>query len=233
MTHRYYHPDLPASGGRVQFSEAEFQHAAKVMRVQVGDEIELFDGRGRQAAAVIREVTRRSLDCVAAPPKAVDREPVRQLDLGIALPKPDRARELVERLTELGVKSVTPLITSRTQRPPSGSLLERLRRGSIEACKQSGRNMLLQINDSASAGDFFQSCDQQASCWVADQRGLSIADVIDTASQRVIGAVGPAGGWTTEELKQARDSGFQAVAFGNRILRVETASVFMAARLLE
>ena len=48
--------------------------------------------------------------------------------LGVALPKPDRCKEMIERLTELGVASVTPIVASRTQRPPSASLIGKLER---------------------------------------------------------------------------------------------------------
>ena len=233
MTRRYYHPELPANGGRIRLSEPESQHAVKVMRIQLGDVIELFDGKGQQAAGRISEINRRYCDCLAEGPEAIDREPGRQLHLGIALPKPDRARELIERLTELGVKSVTPLVTSRTQRPPSAGLLDRLRRGSIEACKQSGRNLLIQINAPMSAADFVASCEADVSRWMADQGGPAIASLMNTAGDQMVGAIGPEGGWTDEELALAKDSGFKLVSFGKRILRVETAATLMAARLLD
>jgi 16S rRNA (uracil1498-N3)-methyltransferase len=233
MTRRYYHPDLPAEGGCLQLSEPEFQHAVRVMRVQLGDQIELFDGKGHQASAIVNKITRRQLECSAESRQAVDREPNRLLRLGIALPKPDRARELIERLTELGVQSVTPLITSRTQRSPSASLLERLRRGSIEACKQSGRNRLICIDQPINAAAFFANSYTGATRWIADQSGPAIGDLIDLAGNDLVAAIGPEGGWTSEELACAGDSGFQLVGFGKRILRVETAATFLASRLLD
>jgi 16S rRNA (uracil1498-N3)-methyltransferase len=231
MTRRYYHPDLPPDGGRICLSEAEHQHAAKVMRVQVGDAIELFDGRGNQAAAVIAEITRQTCRCDAQPSQAIDREPSRELHLAIALPKPDRARELIERLTELGVTSVTPLKAERTQRAPTSALLNKLRRGCIEACKQSGRNVLLEVHEPLAAGEFFPAADPKIARWLAHPGGVSV----DSArrDRKMIAAIGPEGGWTEQEVSTAQACGFELVDCGARIYRIETAAAFVAARLLD
>ena len=231
MTRRYYHPDLPPDGGRVSLSEAEHQHAVKVMRVQVGDAIELFDGWGHQAAAVIAEISRQKCLCDAQPSQEVDREPSRELHLGIALPKPDRARELIERLTELGVKSVTPLRADRTQRAPTSGLLTKLRRGCIEACKQSGRNVLLEVHEPVAAFKFFPATDPTITRWLAHPGGSSVESA--QRDVRMIAAIGPEGGWTEREVSTAQACGFELVDCGARIYRIETAAAFVAARLLD
>ncbi len=145
MTRRYYVPELPSSGGLVELPKPEAQHAIRVMRVLVGDAVILFDGLGREAAAVIESVGRNECVCAVENVRSIDRELGRSLHLAIALPKPDRAREMIERLTEIGVTKVTPLVAQHTQRSPTESLVEKLRRGVIEACKQCGRNQLLEI----------------------------------------------------------------------------------------
>ena len=142
MTRRYFVPKLPAQGGPIDLPDAEAQHAVRVMRVQVGEELELFDGNGHQSRGVITQIKRNACQCEVSQVSFVSREPAVVVNLGIALPKPDRAKELIERLTELGVHRVTPLVAERSQRPPGDSLLEKLSRAVIEACKQSGRNIL-------------------------------------------------------------------------------------------
>jgi 16S rRNA (uracil1498-N3)-methyltransferase len=237
MTRRYFLPDLPESGGGVMLPDSEAQHAIRVMRVQVGDELELFDGKGHQCRATVTETGRNRCQCHADPVESVNREPTISVDLGIALPKPDRSRELIERLTELGVRCVTPLITTRTQRPPSDSLLEKLTRSVVEACKQCGRNHLMEIRSPALANEFFATADYGTKLIAhpssdAVSLGSVVTEAWDSQDNSFVVAVGPEGGWTEEEIQSARGHGFTPVGLGRRIYRIETAAVVIAAVLL-
>jgi 16S rRNA (uracil1498-N3)-methyltransferase len=229
MTRRYFVPDLPILGGLVSLPEAEAQHASRVMRVQVGDDLVLFDGRGNEATANFVQVGRKECHCQANAAQAINREPKREIHLAIALPKPDRSRELIERLTEMGVCSLTPLIAQRTQRPPTDSLLAKLRRGVIEACKQSGRNQLLDLKEPMRSEAFFQNGEQHTR-WIAHP---AMDDIIRDAapSGSFSVAIGPEGGWTDGEVQLAVSHGFRAVDLGERIYRIETAATAIAAVL--
>ncbi len=230
MTRRYYVPDLPTNGGLVTLPSSEAQHATRVMRVQAGDTIELFDGKGRQTMAVIVDAGRKACHCDAQPSEFVSREPQRVIHLGIGLPKPDRAREMIERLTELGVKTVTPLMTERTQRAPSDSLIEKLRRGVIEACKQSGRNETLDILETQKSNDFFAS-DHNGRRLIAHPSDIQFSLEEVENDQIVTAAIGPEGGWTENEHQTAMENGFQSIDLGKRIYRIETAATVIASLL--
>ncbi|MEM6363179.1 MAG: RsmE family RNA methyltransferase [Planctomycetota bacterium] len=161
MTRRYCLPDLTtqfqADPDQIQLPSAEAGHAIRVMRVQPGDEIELFNGQNHQASAIVTRVTRTECRCrvdPASPPAIINREPTRRLTLAIALPKPDRAREMVTRLTELGVHTVVPLICRHSQRPPSTTQLKKLHLSMVEACKQSGRNQWMCFAEPQSFTDY-------------------------------------------------------------------------------
>lgn len=231
MTRRYFVPELPDSGGRIALSAAEAQHAIRVMRIEVGQTVTLFDGAGRQSSAVVVEAGRSECHCDAEPAVLASREPARAIHLGVALPKPDRARELIERLTELGVKSVTPLVAERSQRPPSESLLSKLRRGVIEACKQCERNQLLQIRPTERSLDFF-AADQPGRLLIAHRsdEAASLGEI--DGSSEYVAAIGPQGGWTDDEYQAAIDRGFAPIDLGPRIYRVETAATVIAAVLV-
>lgn len=235
MTRRYYCSNLPSNGGNIVLVDAEAQHAIRVMRVKTGESITLFDGKGSEAEAVIDSITRRECFCSTQPTTQPDREPQVSLHLGVALPKPDRCRELVERLTEIGVKTLTPIVAARTQREPSASLLEKLRRTVIEACKQSGRNHLMEIEDTLTSSQFFADAAQQDQLrWIAHP--ADDADQVAAANRNdainCSAAVGPEGGWTEDEVGLAIQNGFQCLPLGNRIYRIETAAVVIAARIL-
>ena len=232
MTRRYYCPEL-RSASELTLSGSEAQHALRVMRIQVGDEIEVFDGLGNAADARVESIARSELVVKIGQIQSRDGECSVCLELAIALPKPDRARELVERLTELGVRRVTPILAQRTQRPPSGSLLGKLRRAVIESCKQCGRNQLMTIDEPVSLSQFLSELSGSATKWIAHPDGESIQSALEGSLQQVSALVGPEGGWTEEEVRIATDAGFKRIGLGKRIYRIETAAVVIAARLAD
>lgn len=234
MTRRYFVPELTMSGGVVRLDEDEARHAARVMRVQVGESITLFDGRGHECEAIVSSIDKRHCIVESAVPVAVDREPTRKVQLAIALPKPDRAKELIERLTEQGVQRVTPIVCQRTQRPPSESLLTKLRRCVIESSKQCGRNVLMMIDDPVAFGEAVDLSGGEWR-WLAHPDGESPkADgglAADSGSASVL--IGPEGGFTEEEVACAVDAGFRKVGLGKRIYRIETAAVVAVSWLID
>lgn len=241
MTRRYFVDDLPAGGGPVSLGKDEATHATRVMRIAVGDAVTLFDGAGYEAIGEVASIGRNACVVVIDEPREVDREAAGRIELAVAFPKPDRARELVERLTEMGVARLIPIVASRTQRPPSDSLLEKLRRAVVEACKQSGRNRLMLIDPPVSSQAFFSgSFDEattghrliahpiesvQSSAW--ETRLAGTPETNDS-----VAAIGPEGGWTDEEVQWAIQAGFVGIDLGPRIYRIETAAVVIAAKLL-
>ncbi|QDT10358.1 RsmE family RNA methyltransferase [Planctomycetes bacterium K23_9] len=239
MTRRYYLSDLPPVAALAVLPNSESQHAIKVMRIQVGETVELFDGRGTQADATVVSVTRKECSVRIEHSSSVDREPNRELTFAIALPKPDRCRELIERLTELGVQRVVPIVAVRTQRGPSENLIGKLRRAVIEACKQSGRNVLMEITEPMSLAEYVDqpdstpAIDSTPAKWIAHPDGpiLDFTQIVSIDSASLL--IGPEGGWTEEEINIALDAGFKKVGLGKRIYRIETAAVYLAARLVD
>ncbi|MDG2223829.1 MAG: RsmE family RNA methyltransferase [Rubripirellula sp.] len=230
MTRRYFASELPPAGGLVALSTEESQHAIRVMRLQLGDQVMLFDGNGAEAEAKVADLGRNRCELQVQTVQLISREPPCELELAIALPKPDRARELIERLTELGVKSVTPITAQRTQRPPSSSLLQKLRRGVIEACKQCQRNQLMEVHDPRPSLEFFAD-KPSGVCWIAHPVESRQPIIAGEALGQVTAAIGPEGGWTEEETAIAIDNGYQPIDLGKRIYRIETAATVIASIL--
>lgn len=136
--------------------EGEAHHAATVMRTRVGERIVLFDGRGHQAQAVVTAVSKREVRCECEGAEYVPRDNAIGMWMGVALPKGERAKELVERLTELGVDRLTPLGCERSPWDVSEGTFAKLTRVVIEACKQSGRNRLMRIDPPARCCDWLK-----------------------------------------------------------------------------
>lgn len=235
--------DRLESQGSLQLQEAESHHAARVLRMGVGEPCMLFDGNGHEAYGEIESVDKKSVRVTYHSRLFAPRDHDGKLHFGIAMPKGDRQRNVIEKLVELGVDRLTPLQTDRSVSKFDSAAIERLERYSIEACKQSHRNRLMQVDPSCTWEEWLtQVCSNKTeSLWVlhpahsdgrqddtvaVSSESFLAADVIH--SGRLVFAVGPEGGFTTSEIAQAVQNGFGVLDLGQRILRVETAVSFAA-----
>jgi 16S rRNA (uracil1498-N3)-methyltransferase len=235
MADRYY-VDTPIAGATAQLTGPEAHHVAHVMRAKPGAQVTLFDGSGAEFAATIERVGRAEIDLQVTAREEVDRELAVAITLGVALPKGDRQRWLVEKATELGVARIVPLVTERSNDRESPSALEKLRRAVIEASKQCGRNRLLEIKTPQPVLEFLRDDGLPKTRWLAHPGGTKLAEPPSEAGvqahpEAIALAVGPEGGFTPAELDAARTADWQLVDLGTRILRVETAALTLAAIL--
>ena len=208
---------------------SEARHLAAACRARAGDLVCLFNGDGREYPAEVVRVDRRSVELDVKGPESPERELGFPLQVAVPLPKGDRAQFLVEKLTELGVTSLVPLRTRRSVVHPGESKIEKLERWVIEASKQCGRNVLMRIEPLADWAEFCARADLPAQKLLADPSGAPFRrDPQGSAGSPVALAVGPEGGFTSEEVEMARAAGWQMVGLGTRILRVETAAILLA-----
>src|SRR5262245_52998256 len=113
MADRYF-VEQPIDGSTARLSGPEAHHLAHVMRAAPGDEVTLFDGSGAEFSARIDRVCRAEIELTILARSVIDREPRVQVTLAVALPKQDRARWLVEKAVELGVRRLVTLVTDRS-----------------------------------------------------------------------------------------------------------------------
>src|SRR5215210_2032346 len=144
MSERFFSPH-PITAGCMMLDGPEAHHLLHVMRASVGDEVTLFDGSGAEFKATVQTLRRTDAELRIVERREVDRELPFDLVVGVALPKGDRQKWLVEKLTELGVTTLVPVVTERCVAQPAAGALDRLRRSIIEAAKQCGSNRLMQI----------------------------------------------------------------------------------------
>ncbi len=232
MSERFF-SSQPIAGERATLDGPEAHHLLHVMRARVGERVVLFDGSGAEFDAVIEETQRSAVVLQIVQRRAVDCELPFPLMLGVALPKGDRQKWLVEKLTELGVTSLVPLVAERGVAQPTGGALDRLRRAGVEAAKQCGRNRLMQLAKPQAWDEWVSSCEPaEARRLVAHPGGapLSKLDLSTPRATRI--AVGPEGGFTDREVDAATVAGWQAVDLGPRVMRVETAAVALVAAVV-
>lgn len=251
-TRRFYCEHLPASGGQVSLDREQAEHARKSLRLTAGDVIELFDGSGGTALAVITELhsstsggtlTATIQSSYTTPPLSP------ALTLAVAIPKGSRADTLIDQSTQLGVSRLIPLITARSvvEPRPSGGKLDRFRRIIIEACKQSRRPHLMTLADPTPLPNLLKTSHTHDARFIADlpdseprcpQRGFpdmqslhpptSLHPTLLTA-QRILVLIGPEGGWTDDERLATQNAGFAPLTLAPYTLRVETAALAAAA----
>ncbi len=224
---RFFIDEAP-SLGEYLLEGPEAHHIGHVMRLQVGEVITLFCGDGFEHSAKILEVTKRAVRCEILESVRVNRERGYHLHLAVALPRGDRADFLIEKLVELGVAEFTPLSTERSVVKPETWKAEKFRRAVIEASKQCRRNVLMKVNTPIRWADFLKQP------FSIPKFIAHVPEGIEPPSTEWIGnalyAVGPEGGFATQEVEAALQNGWQAVSLGATILRVETAAIAIAAR---
>ncbi len=244
-------------GDRVEIAGDDYRHLFRARRLAVGERLRVVDGRGQARWAEVDQVERRSASLALAG-SAPAHEPVYQLHLLVAALRAERASWLVEKATELGARSIRFISTQRTPRKYGAASLERWRRVAAAAVAQCHRSWLPEISgvDDREAWASWlrrrpKDCDRYylhtatgaigaasatgaASAAGATGAASATGDSVRWAARHGEGVVliGPEGGWADDEATELENLGFQAISLGPRILRVETAAVVAAARLL-
>lgn len=231
MSERFF-LETPPADDRATLTGDEARHLTRVMRAAVGDSLELFDGRGGAWQAEVMRLGRQEVELVilAESPAAEPHTPTATtLTIAAALPKGDRQKWMVEKLTELGAARLVPLSTARSVAEATPSALTRLRRQVIEACKQCRRNTLLEIAEPQSLAEACDARGPGTLGLLTDPAGQPAGRLLTPPPTSILALIGPEGGFTPNERQLALDSGFTAIRLGPHILRVETAAIALAA----
>ena len=205
----------------------ESHHLARVLRVQPGQEITLFDGRGNVADAVIETVGKSSVEVVVSnrwkvPPPAV------QIDLIQAVPKPDRWELVMQKAVELGASNIYPILTQYTEFKPNEKKMARWQKIVLSAAQQCEVRWLPKLHPlekMAAILPFLANYDLVliGSLYEGTKpfREVSMEGIANVAL-----LIGPEGDFTPDEVEAAVAAGAIPVSFGDRILRTETAAIF-------
>lgn len=226
MSERFY-LNWPLSLGPVEMTGPEARHLATVCRLRAGDVLCLFNGDGREYPARVEATSKKSVLLEITGVLSPERELPYALEIAAPLPKGDRAQFLVEKLTELGVTSFVPLLCQRAVIHPREGKIDKLERYVIEASKQCGRNMLMRI---AKPVEWLTYCGNGQAGELRMVAHPSAAEVHWPVAPGtpIRCAVGPEGGFTDAEVAAAAAHGWRPVGLGPRILRIETAAMFLA-----
>lgn len=223
----------------------EFFHLVRVSRKRKGELIYLFDGTGKIYTARIVNIGRDKAECEIVSEDFMKGEIDEDVAIAQAVLKNlERFEFALEKLTELGVKHIIPLITERvvsakSPKDISQNKIERWKRILISACKQSNRALIPELCEPVGLKSFIpeaKAYDKKIILHEGDnfQRFLlyDYAEHLKDAKSILV-AVGPEGGFTDEEVELAVKSGFDVVSLGERRLRSETASIVGVGMLIQ
>lgn len=215
-------------GTQIALPPDEAAHA-RVLRLEPGDALELFDAAGRSAAAKFAANAHAEIVELrgAAAPAAT------RLILATAWPKGKRAALLVEKCSELGVHAIQPVSYARSvvSKDDESEGVVRLRRIAAEAAKQSGRNDVPEILAEQTFAQILNAHASSSVCVLLDPRGKhNLLNVLQEnraafQSKSLLLFVGPEGGFAEDELAAADARGVQRAKLARHVLRVETAAL--------
>jgi 16S rRNA (uracil1498-N3)-methyltransferase len=229
--HRFYLPEF-APDREVQLPDDEAQHLSRVLRLNAGDAIAVFDGKGREALARVESVAARRVTLKILEPRSPASEPAVSVTLAQALLKSEKMDRVIRDAVMLGVTAVQPFVSRRTDVPraalKSGVRQERWDRTVISSVKQCGRAVLPQVFEPVDFGSFLQSTSGRLRLMFAEPGigGAAVRDLTTLEGLRPSDAmvmIGPEGGWDPHEVSDAVAAGVTLVTFGSRVLRADAA----------
>jgi len=224
MRRFFYTPDQEQAD-QVHITGPEAHHMTRVLRMQPGTPVELFDGKGGIAGGEILQVSSRKVSVkILSRSTAVDCTP--PLSLAQAMLKGKKMDFLVQKATELGVQTFIPLVTRFCEKRSYGRQQgKRWQRIMLEACKQCRRPVPMQICHPTSLEQLNLPADSNRILAWEDEQGRSLSPALLEEPLPTTLIIGPEGGFHPSEVVWARGLGFNTVSLGPRILRAETAAM--------
>jgi 16S rRNA (uracil1498-N3)-methyltransferase len=235
--HRFYATPEEISSGPVRLSADETYHFVKVLRLRPGDEVNIFDGRGREYNCRLLAIKDGSAQLEITEEVSGRVESPLRLTLAQALAKGEKFDLIVQKATELGVSRIVPLATDHTdvklKEDRRANRLERWRRISLEALKQCGRRRLVEITAPMTVAELLAglATGKGPVLQFSERGGAGVGDALKGTAigSPVTVMIGPEGGWSDAELDLLRAHGAKAVTLGPRTLRTETAAIVAVA----
>jgi 16S rRNA (uracil1498-N3)-methyltransferase len=233
MAPRFFAPDAGAPGMLVTLPEDEGEHLTRVLRLGAGDLVHVFNGRGGEFEAVVEAADRSGVGVRVG----VQRDPVPEPGLSISLAqavlKGDKMDDVVRDAVMIGVTTIHPILTSRTEVPPTafenGRRRDRWMRVAVSSAKQCGRAVVPSVSEPVPLESLAQKLLES---WMAGPAlmlvepgaspkavPLSELDVEPPKAATII--IGPEGGWAPEEV-EAGSNVCRLVTLGERTLRADS-----------
>ena len=228
---RLYQNSVFKVGDKVGLEKNNEHHLLKVLRFPVDKTITLFNGDGFDYQAIVISTKKTCKVEILAQQKNKSES---SLDLTLAqgIAKGEKMDFLIQKAVELGVTRIIPIQTERcVVRLKADKVAKRIdhwQKIANHACGQSGRSVIVDISLPKTLTELLSKPNQNG--FVLHHRATKNLEMMEKSSKATI-LIGPEGGLSDNEIKEAIKAGFQPILLGKRILRTETASLVAIANM--
>jgi 16S rRNA (uracil1498-N3)-methyltransferase len=236
MIPRFHCPFPLAPDAHVDLPPEAAHHATKVLRMDEGDGVILFDGRGGEWFGTLRRAGKTMVVALESFDDT-DRESPIRITLAQGLPAADKMDWIMQKAVELGVAAIRPVACRRSVIRLSGERMERRvahwQAVAVAACEQCRRNRVPEVARLLDLPQFLGSLpgDNGMRLILAPEAGTRLVELPKPTGPVTL-LVGPEGGFEEGELLAAASAGYQAVSLGPRVLRTETAGLAALAAMM-
>ena len=237
--HRFYFNEVDKDSEFIEFSGEISHQIINVLRMKSSDLVEVFNGEGLNAITKIN-IENSGTKVIA---KVISQKNVLESNLKIdvyqSIIKSSKLELTIEKLTELGISSFTPIITDRSQKKDIISLsdnkINRLKKISIESAEQSGKSFVPEIRNIEKFANLLmdKNLSNPFLFYENNEGSESLNDINlnEYKDSNLSIFIGPVGGFSENEINLSRDSGFRIVNIGDTILKSDTAAIVSCALL--
>ena len=229
---RFYVPQPRIEKGMLKVEGEEVKHIRKVLRLRAGDEIAVFDGLGKEFEGTIVEEGLSFVVIRIQNVRSSKGDSPLEVTLAQSLLKGEKMDYLIQKATELGIQEILPFLSSRSVPllEKSGKLKRhhRWERIAVEASKQCGRSVVPKIESLQDYSEILRRTSPNTLLLILWEReGTRLKEILERSEEgkKIFCVIGPEGGFSQEEVEEAKRAGFIPVTLGRRILRAETASL--------
>ncbi len=231
---RFYLPSSDFSGDYARCNDKKFlSQISKVLRAKEGDRFFIFNNLGGEYLAQLIKLDSDSAEFLLIDKKTSDKELKIKIIIYQSLLKSDKFDWLLQKLAEIGVYAVVPVVSDRCV-VRDITLIKRKRYNDIikEATEQCGGTKLMEFGNLVNFHEALHWCSQQEGekfiAWEKETEN----DLKSNVNNKIIHIfIGPEGGYETEEIESAKEAGIKRISLGRRILRAETAGIYVASIL--
>jgi len=226
-TVRIYHPKPIQLGSTLLLDDDAANHVGRVLRMQTGQPLQLFNGDGNNYAVTITEVSKKQVQVQVETLVANPVESPLRIHLGQGISRGDRMDFAIQKAVELGVTEITTLFTERCGVKLDGERLakrnEQWQKIAISACEQSGRSVVPTVHAAISLTQWLAQSTKELTLTLDPRASATIKTLAPASAIRLV--IGPEGGFTDHEVAITATAGFNGIQLGPRILRTETAAL--------
>ncbi len=217
---RFFITDEVSLNSDAQISSEQMFHATKVLRLKEGDKVRIFNNISGEWECSIKNIKKNIIT-----PEKLIREPREEPgpSIACALINPNKFSILIEKITELGVQNIYPIITDYTQHKTFNK--QKVSQIIVQACEQSGRLTIPQIHEVVKLKDFLGNLSKNQKLLVGVEK-VNTTKIMHCLEKDVVFLVGPEGGFSSQEIEHFnRADSVNSFYFGRNILRSETAAI--------